>query len=177
MSVQRHMSLLPIVLGFSDGILTVLTFAANRLMDVNTQISMDLTMRISLGVLIPNIFIYFIASYAELRSQLIHAEKQLNLTVRGKFATTKLGKQVIIDAVWACTLGSIAAFLGAFIPLSIANIFPQYRLIPIIIALFMLVLLGFGLARAVYGNLLRWSLVLFFSGLALCYIGLKLHIV
>ncbi|MBS0350139.1 MAG: hypothetical protein JSR33_02945 [Proteobacteria bacterium] len=173
----RHGVMLSLVLGLSEGILTVLTFAASRLMNVNVVMSWSLAIRISIGVLCSGVLMYFVSNYSELRSQLVQAERQLNLTTHGKLATTHLGRRVLLEAVVACVIASISAFIGAFIPLLMAVILPQYREVPIIVALLMLGLLGIGLAKTLYGSVIRWSILLILGGLVLWYAGTQLHIV
>lgn len=146
-------------------------------MNVNTLISLSLIIRISIGVFASGVFMYFVAHYAELRSELVQAERQLNLTAHGKLATTHLGRRVMFEAMWTCAIASISALIGAFVPLLVAFILPQYRWVAILVALVMLGLLGIGLAKAVYGSTLRWSILLITSGFVLWYLGTKLKIV
>jgi predicted membrane protein (TIGR00267 family) len=169
--------MLSLVLGLSEGILTVLTFTAGRLMNVNAVMTWSLAVRISIGVLASGVFMYFVSNYSELRSQLVQAERQLNLTTHGKLVTTHLGRRVLLEAIVACVIASVSAFMGAFIPLLMAIVLPQYREVPIIVALLMLGLLGVGLAKALYGSVIRWSVLLILSGLILWYAGTQLHIV
>ncbi len=53
----------------------------------------NLAIRVATAALVSGGFVFFVAKYAELRGQLIQAEKELNLTSHGKLATTTLGKK------------------------------------------------------------------------------------
>src|SRR5689334_15962371 len=92
-------NILPLVLGLSDGIITVLTFTAGSLLAADTTpITIALALRVATAALISGVFVYFVSQYAELRHQLIHTERQLNLTKRGHLAMTHLGRQVFLES-------------------------------------------------------------------------------
>ena len=58
-------------------------------------IDLSLAVRIALAVSLSGGFLIFVAEYARLRGELIHAERHLNLSRAGRLATTKLGKDVL----------------------------------------------------------------------------------
>jgi predicted membrane protein (TIGR00267 family) len=173
----RREHFLPLVLGFSDGILTALTLAAGRLTSPGRVIPLDLALRIAAGALASGAFVFFVARYAELRGELVRAERQLNLTSRGRLAAGHLGSTVTNEAILSACISSVAAFSGALVPLLVAALFPAYRWASIAAALVALALLGAGLARAVHGRVLRWSLGLVAGGGALSVLGAYLKIV
>jgi predicted membrane protein (TIGR00267 family) len=173
----RRENLLPLVLGFSDGILTALTLAAGRLTGSEQPVTLSLAMRIAVGALASGAFVFFVARYAELRRELIRAERQLNLTSHGRLAATRLGVAALHDALLSGLISSVSAFCGALVPLLMAAFCPGYRWVSILAALATLALLGIGLARVVHGHVLRWSIGLVAGGGALSIVGAYLKIV
>jgi predicted membrane protein (TIGR00267 family) len=169
--------LLAIVLGLTDGIMTALTLASGRLVQKGPPIPISLAFRIAVGALLSGAFVFFVARYAELRGQLIRAERQLNLLNHGKLATTALGRNVLLDAGLAALASCIAAFFGALFPLITSILIPAHGLFSISGALVALAILGSVLARVVYGSVLRWSLILVLGGIVLAAIGSYLRIV
>jgi predicted membrane protein (TIGR00267 family) len=173
----RRESLLPVVLGFSDGILTALTLAAGRLTNPEQGVSLGLGLRIAAGALASGAFVFFVARYAELRRELIRAERQLNLTSHGRLAASHLGTAVLREATLSGLISSVAAFCGALVPLAAAALVPGYRWTSIAAALAALALLGVALAHVVHGSVLRWSVGLAVGGAALSIAGMHLKIV
>lgn len=78
-----------IVVGFTDGILNALTLAADHFI-AEARPSVALSLRIGFGSAICGVFVFFTAEYGRLRSELLDAERQLNLVPGGTFATTSL---------------------------------------------------------------------------------------
>jgi predicted membrane protein (TIGR00267 family) len=169
--------LLPAVLGFSDGILTALTLAAGRLTSDGRPMTFSLALRLAMAALASGAFVFFVARYAELRRELIRAERQLNITTHGQLATSHLGKTVFWEGVAAAVISSLAAFLGALTPLTVAAVFPRHGWVSILTALVSLALLGVGLARVVHGRVLHWAVGLVLGGGVLSVIGAYLRIV
>lgn len=168
---------LPLVLGLCDGVITVLTLIANRLINSDGQISFGFAVQISLVSLITGLFVYFISQYTELRRELLHLENELNLTESGHLAMTNLGKQIIIESVILTIIGSIAAFIGSLVPVVIAIFVQGNKWAPILVAVVILAILGLFLAKLVHGSKIRWILSLIISGLIVSYIGIQLNIV
>jgi predicted membrane protein (TIGR00267 family) len=173
----QRKQLLPLVLGLSDGVLTALTLAAGRLLDVRSHIGIGMALRIAVTALATGAFVFFVARYAELRSELVQAEKQLNLLSHGRFAASKLGRDILHEAIVAAVVSSASSFLGALTPLTIAVLCPGSRWAAVLVALIGLALLGVGLAKAVSGNMLHWATTLVVGGIALCVLGVQLRIV
>lgn len=174
--IQKH--LFSILLGLIDGILTVLTLAAGKILDKPySALSLAFAMRLAFVTSISGACVYFISEYSKQRIRLIHAEKELNLTKHGKFVTTNLGKQIYIETMGSVIITGICSFLGAFIPMFGAIFFPETAWISMIIALLILALLGWSVARMVYGNVFVWVISLFISGLIVSFIGYKLHVI
>jgi predicted membrane protein (TIGR00267 family) len=173
----RRERLLPLVLGFSDGILTALTLAAGRLTSREQPVTASLALRIAAGALASGAFVFFVARYSELRRELIRAERQLNLTSHGQLAASRLGAAVFREGLLAGLISSVAAFCGALVPLMVAALLPGYRWASIVAALVTLALLGIGLAHTVHGRMLRWSVGLVAGGVVLSIVGAYLKII
>jgi predicted membrane protein (TIGR00267 family) len=169
--------LLPVVLGLSDGVLTALTLAAGSVLNPGRHIAMNMALRIAVSAFASGAFVFFVARYSQLRSELVNAERQLNLTSHGRLAASKLGRDVLREAVLSASLSSIASFVGAMIPLAVAALFPAHGWAALAAALVTLALLGAGLAKVSFGSPLYWSTTLVVGGVALSILGVQLRIV
>jgi VIT1/CCC1 family predicted Fe2+/Mn2+ transporter len=168
---------LPVVLGLTDGILTALTLAAGQLTEPSSQIPLGRAFRIATAALVSGAFVFYVAHYAQLRRELLHAEKQLNVLSSGRLATTRLGRSVLIEAFSTAVLSSAASFAGALIPLLSDVLIPEFRWGAVAASIVALGLLGIGLARGVRGSYWRWCGGLMVGGLLVSIIGVRLHIV
>lgn len=164
-----------IVVGFTDGILTALTLASGHLV-AGTRPTLGLSFRIAFGSAICGVFVFFTAEYARLRGELIHAERQLNLSSHGQFVTSQLGKQVRADAFTSAFISSSANFLGALFPLCLGSFMPGPAFLAVLPSIMALGLLGLTLAHIVRGTAAVWIAALVASGVALSIIGVWLHI-
>jgi predicted membrane protein (TIGR00267 family) len=170
-------SRLNLVAGLCDGILTALILAGATIFHPGSSMSLALSLRIAAAAAMPGAFIFFVAHYAELRRELVDAERQLNILEHGLFATSKLGGTVLRESLGRALIGSVSTFIGALIPLLASMIprSPAWLGGPVAIAA--LALLGFFLGRAAYGNPARWALGLAAAGVLVGYFGMKLRIV
>jgi VIT1/CCC1 family predicted Fe2+/Mn2+ transporter len=164
-----------IVVGLTDGIFTALTLASGHLV-AGVKPTLGLSLRVALGSAICGVFVFFTAEYARLRGELIHAELQLNLSNRGTFATSQLGKKVRLEAFGSASISSAANFLGALFPLSLGSLIPGPAILAIVPSIIALGVLGMALAHIVRGKAIIWISVLVTSGIALCILGVWLHI-
>jgi len=167
---------LDVVAGLSDGILTALILSAGKLLNSGETMSVGLALRVATVAILTGGFAFFVAHYADLRSELVRAERQLNLLSHGRFASTRLGRAALHDAFIGALIVSICSFLGALIPLIASALMPRPTWLGIAIAIGTLALLGIFLAKAVYGSPVRWALVLVVAGALLSFIGVKLEI-
>ena len=168
---------LDLVAGLCDGILTALILAGGSLLHHGSSMSLDLSLRVAVAAAASGAFIFFVAHYAELRSELVHAERQLNLLEHGRFATTRLGRAVLKESFIGALIASICTFVGALIPM-LASMIPSAPVwLGVAVAITSLAVLGFLLARAVYGKPMRWALCLGVAGVLVAFIGLQLRIV
>jgi predicted membrane protein (TIGR00267 family) len=166
-----------LVIGLVDGILTALTLASGKVVNSQDSIDVMLVLRISVATALSGAFIFFVAEYVRLRGELVHAERHLNLTSHGHLATTQLGRGVFNDTLRGATISGTCSFLGALIPLMSGAVLPGPRWSPIGIAIITLGFLGIGLARAVYGNAIRWAIALIVAGVFLTAVGVKLRVI
>jgi hypothetical protein len=90
---------LDLVAGLCDGVLTALTLASGKLLNTNEPIDYSLALRVAAAAALTGGFILFAAHYAELRGELVEAERQLNLRSHGRFASTRLGRVVLYEAI------------------------------------------------------------------------------
>lgn len=170
--------LFSILLGLIDGILTVLTLATGKILDKPySAMSLGFATRLAFVTSISGACVYFISQYSKERIRLIRAEKELNFTKHGKFVTTNLGKQIVKETAVSVVVTGSCSFLGAFIPMSGAIFFPGVAWFSMIIALLILALLGWSVARMVYGNILFWVISLFIAGIVVSFIGYKLNVI
>jgi len=168
---------LDFVAGLSDGILTALILASDTLLKSESSLSWSLSLRVAAAAAVAGAFIFFVAHYADLRGELVRAERQLNLLSHGQFATTQLGKAVLQDSIVSAVINSVCTFIGALIPLSASMIPYGPPWLGAAVAIAALALLGFFLGRAVYGQPLNWALALAGAGALVAYLGMKLKIV
>jgi predicted membrane protein (TIGR00267 family) len=173
-SPQRR---LDIVAGLVDGILNALTLAAGKLMQSGGGASVGLAIKVGVATATTTMFVFFVAHYADLRNELVHAERELNLLSRGRLATTQLGHQVLRKSLIGALVASICGFAGATIPLLLTLTLPGPPVLGLIVTIGLLAVLGAILARSFYGSPWAWAIALMAGGALLTYIGAKLNIV
>jgi VIT1/CCC1 family predicted Fe2+/Mn2+ transporter len=166
---------LDIVAGLIDGILNALTLAAAKLFTAG-GLTLVLVGKLAAVTACTTGFVFFVAHYAQLRAELVHAERQLNLLSHGRLATTRLGKQILSEAAWGAVLASLFGVIGATIPLVIGLAIPQVPILGIALTVLLLGGLGWLLARSVFGSPLLWALTLMFGGIGVTTIGVQLDI-
>ncbi len=169
---------LDVVAGLIDGILNALTLAAGRLLHMSGQgTTFDLALRVSLAAGATTIFVFFVAHYAQLRLELVRHERELNLSVHGRLAATRLGRSVLIEASCKALLAAIFSLAGALFPLILCTLVPQPAWLGLAITVMALGVLGALLAKTFYGSPWIWSVALFVGGLVLTYLGMRLNLV
>jgi predicted membrane protein (TIGR00267 family) len=169
-------AVLPAVLGCTDGILNAVTLAAGRMLD-GPALDASLTARLVAAGFVSGAFVVFMARYAELRMQLLRAERHLLLEPRGQLAATRLGQVARREALNSAAIAGGCAASGSLLPLGIGLMWPQARWAAVLTALVALGLLGGVLGRAVHDQPLIWVVALTLSGAALTWLGLALHLV
>lgn len=175
--IHRRRLRLDVVAGLTDGILTALTLGSGRLVADAAPITGVLALRVAGAAAISGVFVFFVAHYADLRGELIEAERQLNLTAHGRFATTRLGEAVYREALVQAIVASLCTFAGALLPLGLGTVRGFPRCAPVIGSIAALGLLGCLLARATAGKPWRWATGLGLMGLVLAGVGVVLRII
>lgn len=168
--------MLPLVLGFSDGILNALVLAAGTIVGATGHLAIGLALRVGIAALVTAVFTVYVATYAEQRAHLVHASRELNLSSRGQLATTKLGRAAIRDALVGTSIAAVSSFLGAVFPLLIGSALRKPSWLPLAVSISALAALGIGVGHVVAGSRLRWCLVLAVGGGVVAAIGLQLRI-
>jgi hypothetical protein len=121
-------------------------------------------------------FVFFVAHYAQLRSELIRSARELNLLSHGKLATTRLGTQILHEAIWGAVIASVCSVIGSTLPLAISLAVPQVPMVGLAFAISSLGLLGWLLARKVFGSPVWWAGGLMLGGIAVTTIGVRLNV-
>lgn len=172
---MRGRFLLPLSLGVADGILSALTLASAAVLH-GRGLDAWLALRVGIAAFVSAIFTVFVAEYAQLRAELVRAERELSLSVSGRLAAGSLGRQVAREAVQAALVASVASFAGATLPLLVGVALRGHSWTALAVAIAALGLLGAGLAAAVEGSRLRWVLALVACGVVVTTIGTMLDI-
>jgi VIT1/CCC1 family predicted Fe2+/Mn2+ transporter len=170
--VQRQ-SGFSVVTGISDGILTALTLAAGKLLGHEPGMDVALAWRVAVATGASGAFVFFVAHYTALRSELIEAERQLNLTEHGRLATTALGRAVLLEANGRALISSVCSFSGALLPLMLGVADPK---LAVAVSLGALGVLGAVLAKSVHGRPLLWAAILLGGGAVFAWLGTWLRI-
>jgi VIT1/CCC1 family predicted Fe2+/Mn2+ transporter len=172
----RNENRLDLVAGLCDGIQTSLILAAGRVLNPAAEMDPSLVLRVAAVAGFSSVFVFFVGHYALLRSELVEAERQLNLASRGRLATSRLGRAALIGAAQGAGLASVFSFCGALLPLVVGVLVPDFRWIAVAVSLLVLAVLGVILARSVRGHPLRWAGGLLAGGALLTYLGTRLNI-
>jgi predicted membrane protein (TIGR00267 family) len=173
----RRENAFPLVIGFTDGILTALTLTAGRVVSATDPIDVGLAFRIAAASAISGLFVFFTAEYVRLRGELVRAERELNLARHGHLATTRLGQAVLRDAARGAVASSTSSFAGALVPLLVGVAFATLPWLSVLVSLAALAVLGVVAARASYANAVLWALALVAAGCVLTAAGVQLRIV
>ncbi len=175
---MKPFALLPVALGFSDGILNTLTLAAGRLVDSGEAITPTLALRIAAAAGIAGIFMLFVAEYAQARGDLARAEFMLNMGEHGRLIESRQGARALRASAGAALVSGGCAFIGSLLPLAVGMLAPQSaRMLGLGVAIVALGALGALLARAVHGGMVRWALWMAGGGVVMGIVGVWLHIV
>lgn len=168
---------LDIVAGLIDGVLNALTLAAARLYSGSGQISFALVVKVGAATAFTTIFVFFVAHYAQLRAELVHSARELNLTSRGHLAATKLGRQIAFESFIGAVIAAVCGLFGASVPLVLRAALPAPPAVSLGLTIALLGILGISLARGVSGSPWLWALSLMLGGIAITALGIKLDIV
>lgn len=162
--------------GFVDGILNALTLASGKLLSSAETPTASLAFRVGAATAATTLFVFFVAHYAEHRSELAHAEKELSLLAHGQLARGALGRRALRDAFAAAILAAVCGLAGAMVPLLLCDLVPAPRWLGVTLTIALLGILGAVLARSFHGDSRLWALALIVGGIALTWLGLRLQI-
>jgi predicted membrane protein (TIGR00267 family) len=173
---NRRTALLPLALGFADGILNALTLASASLLGSDAHATFALAGRIGVAAFVTAGFALFVADYADARGSLRHASRQLNLGSEADLAATRLGQAARRRAVTQSGLAALSSLIGASLPLFLAAALPGPGWIAAVLSILALGLLGAVLAATVLASRVRWALALVGGGIAVTLVGAWLRI-
>jgi VIT1/CCC1 family predicted Fe2+/Mn2+ transporter len=168
---------LDIFAGLVDGILNALTLAAGRLLSSGDGADFDLAIRVGIATGLTTIFVFFVAHYAELRAELIRAERELNLLSHGRLATSQLGRRALQSAAGGALLAASCGVLGAMMPLLLCAYLPGPRWVGFAAILSLLGALGALLAKSFHGSVPFWTCSIAIAGALLTFVGFQINIV
>lgn len=167
---------LPLVLGFTDGLLNALTLAAGAIVGSGAPIGYGLALRVGVAALVTAAFTMAVADYADRRAELVRASHELNLTVRGRLIATRLGRRAVAESVRSMAIAALASFLGALLPLLAGALLPRLSWLVIVFTIGALAALGTMIAGLTAGSRARWGILMALGGGAVTLIGIQLHI-
>ncbi len=178
MNVQKWLekARLDITAGAVDGILNALILASGRLLNPGAGADFNLAWRVGVATAVTSLFVFFVAHYAELRAEIVRAEKELNLLAHGKLAETTLGRRAVLDASVGASVAAFCGLIGAMVPLLLCHLIPQPPWAGIALTLALLSALGIGLAKSAHGRVVYWCVALLIGGIAITWLGSKLDI-
>lgn len=163
------------MLGITDGVLTALALAAGAILRGTADgVGADLAMRVGVVSCVTAAFTLFVADYAERRSRLVRASRQLNLTEPGRLAATNLGRIVVRESATAAAVASVASFAGAALPLLLGAVLPTPPWVTIAIAV--LGALGWCIGAMLSAGRTRWTVAMLLGGVVVAVIGAVLDI-
>lgn len=136
-----------------------------------------LAARVGAAASLTTLFVFFTAHYAELRAELAHAERNLNMTAHGRLARGALGRQVLRDAMLGALIASGCGLVGAALPLVVATVLPGPSWLSLPLTLGLLAVLGGLMAQSFHGRPLLWAFVIAIGGAALAGAGFELDLV
>lgn len=168
---------LDVVAGLSDGMLTALTLAGGRMLGPGAGLGAALALRVATAAAVMQVFVFFVARYAQFRQELVQAERQLNLLAPGHLAATRLGRAILHDALAAASISATCSFVGALVPLGLGVLLPGAGWVGVAATIGLLALLGLLLARAVHGSPVVWAGGLVLGGLLVSLVGVQLDLV
>ena len=167
---------LDIVAGLIDGILNALTLAAGSLV-ADGGFTLAAGGKVAAVTACTTSFVFFVAHYAQLRSELVRSAQQLNLLSHGRLATTQLGRQILQEALLAAVVASVCGVVGSTIPLGLSLIVPHLPIVVIVLTISLLGALGWVLALSVFGSPSLWAVGLMVGGIVVTAIGVNLNII
>lgn len=168
---------LDVVAGLVDGILNALILAAGRLVGHGDAPDLDLVVRVAAATGLTTIIVFFLAHYAEMRAELVRAERELNLSTHGQLATSRLGKKALQSAAVAAVIAAACGILGAMVSLLLCMVLPGPPWVGLAAIFLLLGLLGALLAKSFYGSAILWGIAVALCGAVLAVAGIRIGII
>jgi predicted membrane protein (TIGR00267 family) len=168
---------LDVVAGTIDGILNALILAAGQVLRRDGGATATLAWRVGAAAALTTLFVFFVAHYAQFRADLVHKARQLNLRSHGRLATTRLGQQVLEEALTGAAVAAACGFVGASFPLLLSSLLPGPGWVALAAAIASLGILGILLARSFHGSVIVWPAVIMAGGMLLALVGARLDLV
>lgn len=165
-----------VVAGLVDGVLNALTLAAGRLLRTPGGASPGLAARVGAATALTTLFVFFVAHYAELRAELVRAERELNLLSHGRLAASRLGRQALWNAAAGACVAAVCGLVGAMAPLLFCAASPAPHWIGLVATILLLGVLGGLLARSFHGSSSFWAIAVMAGGVLLTIVGVQIDI-
>jgi predicted membrane protein (TIGR00267 family) len=157
--------------------LNALTLSASAiLLGTAGGITILLAVRVAVAALVTAAFTMFVADYSERRSSLVRGSRQLNMTVPGQLAASRLGAQALRQSLLAMTVAGLASLIGALLPLLVGAFLPSESWIVLVLTILSLGALGWLLGSVVSGRRPAWAAAMLIGGVIVTFIGLELRI-
>jgi hypothetical protein len=140
------------------------------------RLGVPLAVRVGTAALVTAAFTMFVAYYAEARSHLLRASRQLNLTEPGRLAATNLGREIVRESWAATAVAGLASLVGAAVPLLLGALLPIPAVGTLVLTVGCLGALGWALAASLAASRVRWCLAMLAGGAVVTVIGALLDI-
>ena len=108
--------------------------ASQKTMAQLAGLDVGLALRVGAAACVTAAFTMFVADYAERRSALVHAGRELNMTEPGRLAMSSLGRAVAHESTVAAAVAAAASLVGAAAPLLFGALVPVPAWITLAIA-------------------------------------------
>ena len=173
----RRLPVLPTVLGLSDGILNALTLAAGAILRGSGDgLDVMLALRVGVAALVTAGFTMFVAYYAERRSSLVRAGRQLNLTEPGRLAATRLGRAALLESAAATAVAAVMSLAGASLPLLLGTLLPTPPWVTLVVTVGCLGALGWAIGATLAARRGLWCAAMVAGGVVVTLLGAMLDI-
>ncbi|AOV95789.1 hypothetical protein A9798_01720 [Edwardsiella hoshinae] len=152
---HHNYNLVALLGGAVSGTMSAALLAIGTLWAGAAPLARPMLLTIGAVSVLSSAFAFLLSHYAGLRDDLLHAERQLNLTASGRLASGILGRKIWRQA-WHATLYTALAYVFCFsLPFLAAWPFPQVCWLPAAITLLLIVVMALLLARVMRAR--RWA--------------------
>lgn len=141
--------------GAVSGTMSAALLAIGALWADGTPLARPMLLTIGTVSALSSAFAFLLSHYAGLRDDLLHAERQLNLTASGRLASGILGRKILRQALHATLYAALAYLLCFGLPFLLAWPFPGLPWLPAVITLLLIIVMALLLARVMQAR--RWA--------------------